>query len=235
MQLNKFLAHTGVSSRRNAVELIKSGKVTVNGHIVTEPGYRVKETDMVKVDGKKIKVETKIYILLNKPEGYITTVSDEKGRQTVLDLVKPEIKQRVYPVGRLDRETTGVLLLTNDGELAQKLAHPKYEIKKTYQVILDKSLTYPDLQKIKEGIRLRDGMVRVDHVGFAPNKRENVVRVTLHSGKNRIVRRIFESLGYNVLELDRTKFAGITKERVRCGMWRFLTAGEVKLLREKVD
>lgn len=233
MQLNKFLAHTGTCSRRNAVELIKDGKVKVNGVKIMEPGHKVTEQDVVTVSGKRVKIESKLYILLNKPKGYVTTVSDEKGRQTVLDLIDTNIRQRVYPIGRLDRETTGVLLLTNDGELTQKLAHPKYEISKTYIAVLNKPLDPADMQKIKDGIQLEDGFVHIDSINYVPNKRYNSIRIGLHSGKYRVIRRLFERVGYEVIELDRVKFAGITKDDVRCGMWRFLRQSEVKLLINK--
>lgn len=235
MHLNKFLAHTGTCSRRNAVELIKSGKVKVNGVKVLEPAHQVhEEMDIVTVNSKRVKIESKLYILLNKPKGYVTTVSDDKGRQTVLDLLGSDIRQRVYPVGRLDRETTGILLLTNDGELTQKLAHPKYEIQKTYIALLDKPLAITDMERIKEGIRLDDSLIHIDSISYLPNKQNNHVRVALHSGKYRVIRRIFEKVGYNVIDLDRVKFASITKEDVHRGMWRFLRVGEIKKLKELI-
>lgn len=231
MQLNKFLAHTGACSRRNAVELIKEGKVKVNGVKIMEPGHQVTDRDVVTLSGKRVKIESKLYILLNKPKGFVTTTADEKGRQTVLDLLDSNIRHRVYPVGRLDKDTTGILLLTNDGELTQKLAHPKYEVQKTYNILLDKPLENDDMQKIREGIKLEDGIVLVDSINFILHKRANHVRVTLHSGKYRVIRRLFERIGYNVIELDRIKFASLTKNDVHRGMWRFLRASEVKLLK----
>ncbi len=231
MQLNKFLSHSGLCSRRNAVLLIREGRVKVNGKTVIEPGFQVTEKDSVTANGKKVTIESKLYIVINKPKGYIATVSDDKGRLTVLDLLSDNIKKRVYPVGRLDRDTTGLLLLTNDGELTQHLAHPKYQVQKTYVALLDKELEAEDMLKIKTGIRLSDGLVKVDSVNFLSHKGRNHVSVSLHSGKYRVIRRLFESLGYNVISLDRIKFASITKSGLQQGMWRFLRIGEIKKLK----
>lgn len=231
MQLNKFLAHSGLCSRRNAALLIKEGRVKVNGKTVIEPGYAVTEKDSVTANGKKVTIESKLYIIINKPKGYIATVSDDKGRQTVLDLLSDNIKKRVYPVGRLDRDTTGLLLLTNDGELTQRLAHPKYQVQKTYVALLDRELESEDMLKIKAGRRLSDGQVRVDSINFLPHKGRNHVSVSLHSGKYRVIRRLFESVGYTVISLDRIKFASITKSGLQQGTWRFLTIGELKKLK----
>ncbi len=233
MQLNKYIAQAGICSRRKAVELIKQGVVTVNGQKVTEPGYQVKSADIVRVRGKKVARQKLMYILMNKPKDYVTTVSDERGRRTVIDLLSGQIKERVYPVGRLDRSTTGLLLLTNDGELAEKLAHPRYEVKKVYHVLLDKPLVYADMQKIKAGVRLSDGLVRVDMISYAPGKYKNHLRVTLHSGKYRIVRRMFEHFDYDVIQLDRVRYAGLTKKGLRVGMWRYLTAYEIRTVKQE--
>ncbi len=232
MQLNKYLAHTGVCSRRKAADVIKDGFIKVNNVIISEPGYQVKSGDEVKMGNKIIKAERKLYIVLNKPKDCLVTVSDEKGRRTVLDLLRPAISLRVYPVGRLDRNTTGVLLLTNDGELTQKLAHPRYEIQKTYSVVLDEPLKSSDIQKIKTGVRLYDGNVMVDHISLIQGKRRKWVHITLHSGKYRIIRRLFEALGYEVVRLDRTECAGLTKHGLQQGSWRILTGQEVQRLKQ---
>jgi len=230
--LNKFIAHGGVCSRRDAADLVKQGKVTVNGQIVTEPGTKVSMKDDIKVSDKKIQVSRHfVYILLNKPKDYITTTDDPQGRKTVLDLIRRATKERVYPVGRLDRNTSGVLLLTNDGELAQKLAHPKHEIKKIYHVGLDKPLTKAHFDKIAAGIELEDGMATVDALAFADPKDKSQVGLEIHSGKNRIVRRIFESLGYDVKSLDRVMYAGLTKKNVQRGNWRLLSEKEIRILK----
>lgn len=232
MQLNKYLAHAGICSRRKAVIYIESGQVTVNGKKVIEPGYKVEPTDTVRVMGKLITVENHLYIVLNKPKDCITTVEDERDRATVMDIIKPSIKERVYPVGRLDRSTTGVLLLTNDGALAQQLLHPKFEISKTYHVILNKPLDKNDIYTIKnKGVRLEDGLVTVDTIAYIPGKEGRAIRVVIHNGKYRIIRRLFESLGYDIIHLDRVKFAGITKNGLRIGAWRYLTAHEVLTLK----
>ncbi len=232
MPLNKYLAHSGVCSRRDAAELVKSGKVQVNGNPVSEPGFKVTMKDEVKVAGKKV-APTKglVYILLNKPKDYITTTDDPQGRKTVLNLVELATKERVYPVGRLDRNTSGVLLLTNDGDLSQKLTHPSNEIKKVYAVTLDRPLEKADFEKIMQGITLDDGLAKVDALGFTDAGDRRQVGVELHSGRNRIVRRIFETLNYDVRSLDRVVFAGLTKKNVTRGKWRFLTEREVRDLK----
>lgn len=227
MTLNKYLAHSGVSSRREAANIIKEGKVKVNGVVLTEPGYRVKEDDKITCDDKEMKPQRNmVYILLNKPKGFITTTDDEKGRRTVMDLVANAGGERLYPVGRLDRATTGVLLITNDGDLAQKLSHPSYDSKKIYQVTLTEPLTKRDFDYIAEGnVKLEDGLAPVDALAYLDKKNE--IGIEIHSGKNRIVRRIFESLGYVVEKLDRVVYAGLTKKNVSRGKWRFLTEKEI--------
>ncbi len=230
--LNKYVAHSGVCGRREAAELVKEGKVTVNGDKIFEPGYKVSQADKILVKGKPIFLQrNSVYILLNKPKDFLTTASDPQGRKTVLDLIKGATPERVYPVGRLDRNTTGVLLLTNDGELAQKLTHPSFEIKKIYEVTLDKPVTKKDLDSIVSGITLEDGFVAADSVGYADSKSKNVVGIEIHSGRNRIVRRIFEHLGYDVKALDRVMFANLTKKNVERSKWRFLNDKEVRLLK----
>jgi 23S rRNA pseudouridine2605 synthase len=232
MPLNKFIAHAGVCGRREAAELVKLGHVTVNGDKVFEPGCKVSEKDTVTVKGKKIFLQQNlVYILLNKPKDYITTANDPQGRKTVLDLIKGVTAERVYPVGRLDRNTTGVLLLTNDGELAQKLTHPSFEIKKIYEVKLDKPVVKKDMEAIAAGITLEDGFVAADAVGYVDSKDKSVIGIELHSGRNRIVRRIFEHLGYDVRNLDRVMFANLTKKNVERGKWRYLNEKEVRLLK----
>ena len=232
MPLNKFIAHAGVCGRREAAELVKEGKVTVNGDKIFEPGYKVSGRDKVIVKGKQVFLQrNSVYILLNKPKDFITTSNDPQGRKTVLDLVKHATTERVYPVGRLDRNTTGVLLLTNDGELAQKLTHPSFEIKKIYEVTLDKPVTKKDLDSIITGVTLEDGLVQADAVGYADPKDKTVVGIEIHSGRNRIVRRIFEHLGYDVKSLDRVMFANLTKKNVERGKWRLLQEKEVRLLK----
>lgn len=232
MPLNKFIAHAGVCGRREAAELVKEGKVTVNGDKIFEPGYKVTGKDKVIVKGKQVFLQkNSVYILLNKPKDFITTSNDPQGRKTVLDLVKHATTERVYPVGRLDRNTTGVLLLTNDGELAQKLTHPSFEIKKIYEVTLDKPVTKKDLDSIITGVTLEDGLVQADAVGYADPKDKTVVGIEIHSGRNRIVRRIFEHLGYDVKSLDRVMFANLTKKNVERGKWRLLQEKEVRLLK----
>lgn len=232
MPLNKFIAHAGICARRDAAALVKTGVVTVNGALVTEPGFKVSGNDEVKVNGKKIQPSRQwVYILLNKPKDYITTVEDPQGRKTVLDLVKTATAERVYPVGRLDRNTSGVLLLTNDGDLAQQLSHPKHEVRKIYEVRLDKPLSKADFDKILTGLTLEDGFVRPDAVGYADPRDKSVIGIEIHSGRNRIVRRIFEHLHYDVRGLDRVMFAGLTKKNVNRGKWRLLTEKEVRLLK----
>ena len=232
MPLNKFVAHAGVCARREAAELVKEGKVKVNGLIVYEPGFKVSAKDKVEVNSKKVFLQKNlVYILLNKPKDYLTTAKDPEGRKTVFDLIKHATKERVYPVGRLDRNTTGVLLLTNDGELAQKLTHPSFEVKKVYEVKLDKSLAKKDFEAILNGITLEDGFVKADALGYAEAKDKSIIGIEIHSGRNRIVRRIFEHLGYDVKNLDRVMFANLTKKNVDRGKWRFLTEKEVRLLK----
>ncbi|HUQ96837.1 MAG TPA: pseudouridine synthase [Chitinophagaceae bacterium] len=232
MPLNKYLAHSGVCARREAAEMVKAGKVHVNGKLIIEPGFKVTTKDEVKVSGKQVfPTKELIYILLNKPKDYITTTEDPQGRKTVLDLIQQATKERVYPVGRLDRNTSGVLLLTNDGELSQKLTHPSNEIKKVYAVTLDKPLEKKDFEKILEGVPLEDGLAKVDTVGFTDAGDRRQVGVEIHSGRNRIVRRLFEALNYDVRNLDRVVFAGLTKKNVTRGKWRFLTEREVRDLK----
>jgi 23S rRNA pseudouridine2605 synthase len=232
MPLNKFLAHCGVCSRRDAVTIIKEGKVKVNDAAIIEPAFKVSERDDVKFNGKKLFVSKNlVYILLNKPKDYITTTDDPQGRRTVLQLTKMATTERIYPVGRLDRNTSGVLLLTNDGELTQKLSHPSYNITKVYEVKLDKNLTKTDFDKILSGLKLEDGEVKADSLAYADAKDKSVIGIEIHSGRNRIVRRIFEHLGYDVKGLDRVMYATLTKKNVERGKWRFLSEKEVRLLK----
>ena len=231
LRLNKFLANAGVCSRREADEFIQAGVVTVNGEVVTELGTKILRTDEVKFHDTPVSLEKKVYVLLNKPKDYVTTSDDPQQRKTVMDLVKDVCPERIYPVGRLDRNTTGVLLLTNDGDLASKLIHPKFLKKKVYHVHLDKNLTSHDMDQIREGITLEDGEIKADAVEYADEHDKSQVGIEIHSGKNRIVRRIFESLGYRVTKLDRVQFAGLTKKNLRRGDWRFLTEKEVDMLR----
>ena len=231
LRLNKFIANAGVCSRREADEFIQNGAVTVNGQVVTERGFKVLRSDEIIVNGTPFSIEKKVYVLLNKPKGYVTTSDDPQQRKTVMDLVKNVCPERIYPVGRLDRNTTGVLLLTNDGDLASKLTHPKFLKKKVYHVFLDKNVTAHDIQQISEGIELSDGEVHADAIAYASDTDKSQVGIEIHSGKNRIVRRIFESLGYRVIKLDRVQFAGLTKKNLRRGDWRFLTEKEVDILR----
>lgn len=232
MPLNKYLAHCGICSRRDAVALVTEGKVKVNGIVATEPGYKVLPTDEVIYNNKKIFVtKNLVYILINKPKDYITTTDDPQGRKTVLQLIKAATDERVYPIGRLDRNTSGVLLLTNDGDLTQKLSHPSYEIKKVYEVKLDKELTKAHFEKIINGLTLEDGPVQVDSLAFADSKDRSIIGIEIHSGRNRIVRRIFEHLGYDVKGLDRVMYAGLTKKNVERGKWRYLSEKEIRLLK----
>ena len=232
MRLNKYVAHCGVCSRRQAADFVKEGLVTVNGNVVVEPFYQIKKGDQVTFRGKPIKPEVrKVYILMNKPKGLITTVKDERARKTVLDLLKDKVNERVYPVGRLDRDTTGLLILTNDGDLAKKLSHPSHKVQKFYQVVLDRPLTLKDLEKIRGGLTLEDGEVNVDGIDYIKDAGKNEVGVEIHIGKNRIVRRIFEHLGYNVEKLDRTYYAGLTKKDLPRGQFRFLTQREIVMLK----
>jgi len=232
MPLNKYIAHSGVCGRREAADLIRTGVVKVNKETVTEPGHKVSSLDEVSVNGKKtFLAKNLVYILLNKPKDYITTTDDPQKRKTVLDLIQRATKERVYPVGRLDRNTSGVLLLTNDGELAQKLTHPSHQIKKVYAVTLNKPLDKKDFDQILKGVNLEDGPANVDVLAYADLKDKTQIGVEIHSGRNRIVRRIFESLGYDVKNLDRVIFAGLTKKNLPKGRWRYLNEQEVNMLR----
>ena len=231
IRLNKYIADAGICSRRNADMYISAGNVTVNGEVMTTLGYRVKPTDEVRFDGKLLSSEKKEYILLNKPKGFITTTNDEKGRKTVMDLVANATNARILPVGRLDRATTGLLLLTNDGELTKKLTHPTHGVRKIYHVILDRKLEYKDFIAIEQGLELEDGFIQVDEISHVDQKPKNEIGIKIHSGRNRIVRRIFEHLGYQVDKLDRVVFAGLTKKDLPRGHWRRLTQQEVINLR----
>ena len=231
IRLNKYLANAGVCSRREADEYIQAGVITVNGEVVTELGTKVLRTDEIKFHDQPVSLEKKVYVLLNKPKDYVTTSDDPQQRKTVMDLVKNCCKERIYPVGRLDRNTTGVLLLTNDGDMASKLTHPKFLKKKIYHVYLDKNVTAHDIQQIRDGITLEDGDIKADACEYADPVDKKQVGIEIHSGKNRIVRRIFEHLGYKVTKLDRVQFAGLTKKNLRRGDWRYLTEEEVDRLR----
>jgi 23S rRNA pseudouridine2605 synthase len=232
IRLNKFLANAGVCSRREADQHILAGEITVNGQVVTELGTKILRSDVVVFNEKEVSPEKKVYVLLNKPKDYVTTSDDPQQRKTVMDLVQNVCPERIYPVGRLDRNTTGVLLLTNDGDLASKLTHPKFLKKKVYHVFLDKPVAQEDIDQIKEGIELEDGEVHADEIEYANDGADKKqVGIEIHSGKNRIVRRIFEKLGYRVMTLDRVLFAGLTKKNLRRGDWRFLTEQEVDMLR----
>ena len=230
IRLNKYIANAGICSRREADVFIKAGSATVNGKLVTEMGYKVSPTDEVRFDGTLISQEKKRYVLLNKPKNFITTMDDDRGRKTVMELIGNASKERIYPVGRLDRNTTGLLLFTNDGELAKKLTHPKHNIQKIYHATLDKKLAMSDMQKISEGFMLDDRRVIVDEISYIQNQPKNEVGVKIHSGRNRIVRRIFEHFNYNVIKLDRVIFAGLTKKDLPRGHWRHLTEIEVNTL-----
>jgi len=230
IRLNKYIANAGICSRREADVFIKAGSATVNGKLVTEMGYKVSPTDEVRFDGTLISQEKKRYVLLNKPKNFITTMDDDRGRKTVMELIGNASKERIYPVGRLDRNTTGLLLFTNDGELAKKLTHPKHNIQKIYHATLDKKLAMSDMQKISEGFMLDDRRVIVDEISYIQNQPKNEVGVKIHSGRNRIVRRIFEHFNYNVIKLDRVIFAGLTKKDLPRGHWRHLTEMEVNTL-----
>ena len=234
MKLNAYIAHAGVCSRRKAADLIKEGSVNVNSKALIDPSYDVKTEDKVTVFGRPVKVEQKIYIMLNKPKGYVTTASDELGRNTVIDLLGGSVKERLYPIGRLDRDTIGLLLLTNDGDLAHKLAHPRYEVSKTYQVTLEKDLTDESIGRIKRGVYLEDGKVQVDELSFCSPRSRVAFRVVLHSGKKRVIRRLFEALGYNVKILERVVYAGMPLKGLAKGQWRYLTKAEVQHLQNMV-
>jgi len=232
-RLNKFLSNSGVCSRRDADELIKSGQITVNGEVVTELGIKVSPKDEVKFRGKKVSKEQKVYILLNKPKDVVTTVRDKHAEMTVIDIVKDACPERVYPVGRLDKNTTGLLLLTNDGELTKQLTHPSFKKKKIYHVQLDKNLTQADMQKIADGLQLEDDFIVPDAISFVEESDKSQIGIEIHTGQNRIVRRIFESLGYRVKKLDRVYFAGLTKKNLPRGKFRFLTPFEISVLKRK--
>lgn len=231
IRLNKFLANAGICSRRDADKYIEAGVITVNGQVVTELGTKVLRSDNIMFHETPVKIEHKVYVLLNKPKGYVTTSEDPQNRKTVMDLVRGACQERIYPVGRLDRNTTGVLLLTNDGEMAAKLTHPQFLKKKIYHVWLDSNLTAADMRQIAEGIQLEDGEIKADDIQYVSDTDKKQVGIEIHSGRNRIVRRIFEALGYHVTKLDRVFFAGLTKKHLRRGDWRFLTQEEVNFLR----
>lgn len=231
IRLNKYIANSGICSRREADELITQGLVQVNGQVVTEMGYQVQKTDKVIFDGQGITPEKPVYVLLNKPKGYISTTKDEKARKTVMDLVANASPYRVFPVGRLDRSTTGVILLTNDGHMTKKLTHPSFNIKKIYHVTLDRKLDRADLNTIAEGIRLEEGIAEVDSISYIEGKPKNEIGIEIHIGWNRVVRRIFQKLGYEVEALDRVMFAGLTKKNIKRGHWRILTELEVNNLK----
>lgn len=234
VRLNKFLAQAGVCSRRQADEWIAKGWVKINGEVVSQIGTKVKPTDKVEAQGKRILPDKKIYILMNKPRDVICTLNDPQGRKTVIDVLGSKVDDRVYPVGRLDRDTTGVLLLTNDGDLSARLTHPRYEIRKMYHAKLDKAVKPSDLEQLLEGIELEDGWIKVDDINFVEgSKTGREIGLTLHSGRNRIVRRMFEHIGYKVVTLDRVSFAGLTKKRTNRGKWRFLSEKEVQYLQMK--
>jgi len=231
IRLNKFIANAGICSRREADVFIKAGSVTINGKLVTEMGHKVKATDEVRFDGSLISLEQKRYVLLNKPKNYITTMDDERGRKTVMDLIGNATKERIYPVGRLDRNTTGLLLFTNDGELAKKLTHPKHNIRKIYHATLDRKLSMSDMQKIADDLVVDGKRVFVDEISYIQNQPKNEVGIRIHSGRNRIVRKIFEHFNYNVIKLDRVIFAGLTKKDLPRGMYRNLTEMEINSLK----
>ncbi len=235
MRLNKYLAHCGIASRRAADTLIMQGHVTVNGVVVQEMGYKVQEKDVVQFKGKAVKpVDKFVYYLLNKPRNILSTSNDEKGRRTVLDILEEKINERVYPVGRLDRNTTGLLLLTNDGELTKKLSHPRHKVPKVYHVSLNKNLNLKDLEKIRSGVTLEDGDIKADSLHYIEDMPKKEVQIEIHSGKNRVIRRIFEHLGYEVMKLDRTYYAGLTKKNLPRGRYRPLTKEEIRMLKHFV-
>ncbi len=232
MRLNKYLAHSGICSRRQAAEHVKAGKVTVNGRVETAPAYQVQPGDAIAFEGKPVSLsERLVYILLNKPRGVITTVKDERGRKTVLDLLRGEVEERIFPVGRLDRETTGLLLLTNDGDLAEKLTHPSHRVPKVYQVTLDRNVARPDMERIAEGFELEDGPVKVQWVNYPDPASKRTVALEIHLGRNRIVRRLFEHLGYTVQKLDRVYLAGLSKKDLPRGFFRHLSEREILMLK----
>jgi 23S rRNA pseudouridine2605 synthase len=230
-RLNKYIASTGLCSRRTADEYIKNGLITVNDKVITELGVKIKPGDVVKYGGRNLTEQRKVYIILNKPKDCVTTTRDSQGKRTVFDLVNNSDKERIYPVGRLDRNTTGVLLLTNDGDLTKKLTHPKYNKLKIYHVYLDKAIKSSDRDKIAEGVTLEDGFIKVDSINFVNSTDKKQVGVEIHSGRNRIIRRIFEHLGYKIIRLDRVYFAGLTKKGLPRGKWRYLSSEEVSILK----
>jgi 23S rRNA pseudouridine2605 synthase len=231
IRLNRFISNAGICSRREADTFITAGVVTINGQVVTELGTKVSPSDEVRFDGRLITPERKVYMLLNKPKDFVTTTDDPHATQTVMDLVRNACPERIYPVGRLDRNTTGLLLLTNDGDLAKKLSHPSHQVAKVYQVTLDKNVSVNDIQKIADGIELEDGVIAADAISFVEGQQKNTIGIEIHSGRYRIVRRIFESLGYKVKALDRVAYAGLTKKNLPRGKWRFLAPPEVNYLR----
>jgi len=231
VRLNKYIASAGICSRREADQLISAGLISVNGKRVTELGTRVNPGDEVRYNGERIRSERKVYLLLNKPKDYVTTTDDPKERKTVMLLVRNACKERIYPVGRLDRNTTGVLLFTNDGELAKKMTHPSHNKKKIYHIFLDKGLSGSDLKKLAAGITLEDGFIQPDAISYVSNENKREIGLEIHSGKNRIVRRMFESLGYRVDRLDRVYFGGLTKKNLPRGKWRFLSQKEINMLK----
>jgi len=235
MRLNKYLAHSGIASRRAADTLIMQGHVTVNGKVVQEMGYRVQPHDVVTFKGKPIKkVDKMVYLLLNKPRNVLSTSADERGRKTVLDIIAEKIPERVYPIGRLDRNTSGLIVLTNDGDLTKKLSHPSHKVPKVYQVTLDKNLSLKDLEQIREGVKLEDGLIKADSLHFMEGLSKREVQIELHSGKNHIVRRIFQHLNYEVVKLDRVYYAGLTKKNLPRGRYRPLTKEEIRMLKHFV-
>jgi 23S rRNA pseudouridine2605 synthase len=234
IRLNRFIAHSGVCSRREADELISNGLITVNGKVITDLGIKVSAGDDIRYKNKRLRAEKMVYILMNKPRGYVTTVEDPHADQTVLDLIDDACTERVYPVGRLDKATTGVLLLTNDGDLTGKLTHPKYNRKKIYHVFLDKAVTRNDLTRLTEGVEIDEEMIAADAVSYADPEDKTQIGIEIHSGQNRIVRRMFEKLGYKVKKLDRVYFAGLTKKNLARGKWRFLTDKEISMLKRGI-
>jgi 23S rRNA pseudouridine2605 synthase len=231
MRLNKFLAHCGIAARRQSAEYIKQGLVTVNGEVESNPGYSVLPTDEVRYKGQVVRLEErKVYVLMNKAKDVITTSSDDKGRKTVMDVIGKKVEERIFPVGRLDRQTSGLLLLTNDGDLAKKLSHPSHKVQKVYHVTLDKPFIKNDFEKIQNGLKLEDGVAEVDSLHYVEGKKDEL-EISIHIGKNRIVRRIFEHLGYEVIKLDRTYYAGLTKKDIGRGHFRHLTEQEVIMLK----
>jgi len=234
VRLNRFIANCGICSRREADDLIRNGLISVNGKIVTEMGLKITSKDDIRYKNRRLSAEKKVYILMNKPKGYVTTVEDPHADHTVLEIIGDECPERVYPVGRLDKSTTGVLLLTNDGDLTGKLTHPRYEKKKIYQVTLDKQVLKNDLFRLTEGVELEDGLVAADAVAYADSEDKTQIGIELHSGKNRVIRRMFETLGYKVKKLDRVYFAGLTKKNLPRGKWRYLSDKEIVMLKRGI-